>query len=94
MSHHVVQATKYLQTLINSFESGKGMAPHEESENGCFQPVFSPSEEDVYFLIEEWPDGYTGHPKSSIWVVNQDGNDQRQLTDLSLFDSPGTWKHQ
>lgn len=62
------------------------------SPDGCFHPVFAESGGRVYFLIEEWPDGPTGPPKSSIWTVTLEGKDQKQLTDLSLFDDPMTWK--
>lgn len=62
------------------------------SKNGCFHGVFSSNNEKIYFLMEEWPNGYTGAPKSSLWVVNADGTNQKQLTDLSLFDAPTKWK--
>lgn len=63
-----------------------------KSEDGCFHPILTSAGDRVYFLMEEWPDGYTGHPKSSIWTVTSQGDDQKQVTDLSLFDKPTTWK--
>lgn len=60
--------------------------------HGCFHPVFTHSGDRVYFLMEEWPDGATGSPKSSIWTVTISGEDQRQVTDLQLFESPLKWK--
>ena len=62
------------------------------SENGCFHGVLNGDATKVYFLMEEWPQGFSGHPKSSIWTVNTDGTEQKQISDLSLFDDPMKWK--
>ena len=62
------------------------------SDHGCFHPVFDNSGDRVFFLMEEWPQGLTGVPKSSIWTVKGDGTEQKQITDLSLFDAPLKWK--
>lgn len=62
------------------------------SDNGCFHPVFDRTDKRVFFLTEEWPGSFSGYPKSSIWSVNTDGTEQKQLTDLSLFDDPLNWQ--
>lgn len=63
-----------------------------DSENGCFHPVFASIDDKVYFLMEEWPDGTSGYPKSSIWSATLAGDAPSQLTDLSLFDDPTNWE--
>lgn len=67
---------------------GTDRSPITSSSNGCFHGVFNSDASKVYFLMEEWPQGATGHPKSSVWTVNADGTGQTQITDLSLFDDP------
>lgn len=62
------------------------------SKNGCFHGVWTGDAKNVYFLMEEWPQGSSGHPKSSIWKVKTDGTGQKQISDLSLFDNPMNWK--
>jgi Tol biopolymer transport system component len=62
------------------------------SGHGCFHPVFANSEQRLYYLVNEWPSGAAGTPKSAIWTVKTNGTDEKQLTDLRLFDSPTTWK--
>lgn len=64
------------------------------STNGCFHGIFSNRGGKVYFLMEEWPQGATGVPKSSIWEVHVNGTGQTQITDLSLFDDPLNWTPQ
>jgi hypothetical protein len=54
--------------------------------------VFANHEDRVYYLVEEWPDGLSGEPKSSVWSVKTNGAEQRQLTDWPLFDDPMNWK--
>ena len=61
------------------------------SPNGCYHPVQSHSGEIVFFLMEEWPSGSSGHPKSSIWSVSSRGENQKQISDRSLFDAPAQW---
>jgi Tol biopolymer transport system component len=64
------------------------------SNNGCFHGRFNHNGDRIYFLMEEWPQGATGYPKSSIWMINSDGTIQRQITDLKLFDDPTGWQPQ
>ncbi len=71
---------------------GSARSQITKSENGCFHGVLTGDATQVYFLLEEWPQGYSGHPKSSIWTTNTDGTQQRQITDLSLFDDPMNWR--
>ena len=71
---------------------GTGKSQITASDHGCFHPVFTHSGDGIYFLIEEWPQGPSGEPKSSIWTVKTDGTQQKQITDLSLFDAPHSWK--
>lgn len=78
--------------LFVSQVDGSGKAQITHSDNGCFHPVFGSREDRVFFLIEEWPEGATGYPKSSLWSVNTDGTEQEQITDLSLFDDPLNWR--
>ena len=59
-----------------------------KSKHGCFHGRFSRAGDKIYFLMEEWPQGPTGHPKSRICTINSDGTDLQQVTDLSLFDHP------
>lgn len=61
-------------------------------DHGSYGAVFGNSTDRVYFLREEWPQGSTGTPKSSIWTVKGDGTEQQQITDLLLFDNPLTWR--
>jgi Tol biopolymer transport system component len=62
-----------------------------KSKHGCFHGRFSHAGDKIYFLMEEWPQGTTGHPKSRICSINSDGTDLQQITDLSLFDHPVGW---
>jgi Tol biopolymer transport system component len=80
--------------LFISHADGTQQAQITTSANGCFHGVFDSSGKNIYFLMEEWPEGPSGVPKSSIWTVNADGSGQTQLTDLSLFDTPTGWKPQ
>jgi Tol biopolymer transport system component len=73
---------------------GSNRSQITKSSNGCFHGTFSGNGDKIYFLMEEWPEGATGHPKSSIWEVNADGTGQRQITNPSLFDNPMRWKPQ
>jgi hypothetical protein len=56
--------------------------------------MYAQSGDRVYFLMEKWPQGPSGEPKSSIWMVTTDGTQQKQITGVSLFDAPRTWKPQ
>jgi Tol biopolymer transport system component len=59
---------------------------------GCYRPVFTHAGDRLYFLREEWPDGYTGVPKFSLWETATDGITVRSLTDRGLFEAPLNWK--
>lgn len=59
---------------------------------GCYRPVFTHAGDRLYFLREEWPDGYTGVPKFSLWESATDGTTVRMLADRGLFDAPLNWK--
>jgi hypothetical protein len=59
---------------------------------GCYGPVFLHRGNRLYFLREEWPDGPTGVPKSSIWEATVDGASVREIADSLLFDDPLAWK--
>lgn len=71
---------------------GSNRSQVTNSTNGCFHGRFNRNGDKIYFLMEGWPHGATGHPKSSIWVVNSDGTGQRPMTDQSLFDDPMAWR--
>ncbi len=71
---------------------GTHMSQITTSANGCFHSVFDRSCKKVYFLMEEWLQGPSGVPKSSIWTVNIDGSGQVPITDVSLFDTPAGWE--
>ncbi len=73
---------------------GSNRSQITKSTNGCFHGVFNNNGGRIYFLMEEWPQGATVHPMSSIWAINTDGTGQRQITDLSLFDDPMGWRPQ
>jgi Tol biopolymer transport system component len=73
---------------------GNGKSQITAGSRGCFHPVFAHSGDEVYFLMEEWPQGPSGKPKSSIWMVKTDGTQQKQITDLSLFDASNKWRPQ
>jgi Tol biopolymer transport system component len=70
----------------------KAKTPITNSDHGCFRPIFTNHGDRVYFLMEEWPKGPSGSPQSSIWTVKIDGTEQKQITDLSMFTAPLTWK--
>jgi Tol biopolymer transport system component len=78
--------------LFISGRDGTNRVQITSSNHGCFHPVFTSSGDRVYFLMEEWPQGQTGVPTSSIWTVKSDGSKQQQVTDSSLFDAPQAWK--
>jgi Tol biopolymer transport system component len=64
------------------------------SVSGCFHPVISRTGTRVFFLMEQWPHGPSGHPKSSIWSVGLQDGKQIQVTDSLLFDNPMIWHPQ
>ncbi|MEX2308216.1 MAG: hypothetical protein WD738_11515 [Pirellulales bacterium] len=80
------------QELFIAHLDGTNKSQITSSKFGCVHPVFASSGERVFFLMEEWPDGPSGVPKSSIWTVKSDGSQQEQVTDLLLFDAPLKWK--
>ena len=80
--------------LFIANRNGTEKSPITRGNNGCFHAVFANSGDKVYFLMEEWPNGPTDVPKSSICTVKTDGSGQEQLTDLTLFDAPMNWKPQ
>lgn len=61
---------------------------------GCYRPVFTHSDGRLYFQREEWPDGATGVPKFTLWVVEIDSGKVRMLADSRLFDAPLSWEPQ
>ena len=71
--------------------NGKEVKKITSSDQGCFAPVIAADGKHVYFLMESWPDGPSGAPSFSIYSVAFDGNDQKPLTDATLFDDPTNW---
>ena len=59
---------------------------------GRFRPAFMPDGKQIRFFLESWPDGSTGFPKESLWAVDIDGNNLREIADYSLFDDPLHWR--
>ncbi len=59
---------------------------------GRFRPAFTPDGKQIIFFLESWPDGPTGFPKESLWVMDRDGGDAREIADYRLFDDPLRWK--
>lgn len=55
---------------------------------GYFRPRFSPADDCLFFLKEEWPDGPTGTPKFSLWRIDLDGSNLRRVASSRLFDQP------
>ena len=76
--------------ISNADESNRKQLTN--SKNGCFNGIFNNNKTKIYFTMEEWPNGFSGHPKSSLWSVNSDGTNQIQITNLDMFDSPSKWK--
>lgn len=79
------------ELFIGGFD-GLNRSKITTSDHGSFHPVFTRAGDRVYFLREEWPNGKSSSPKSSIWTVKTDGTGERQISDLSLFDSPTSWR--
>lgn len=79
------------ELFVSAFD-GTQQLQITNSENGCFHPVFVSTNDRVFFLMEEWPNGPTGHPKSSLWSVTTEGKEQKPVTDMSLFDDPIDWR--
>ncbi len=59
---------------------------------GCFDPIFTPDGRQIFFFVESWPDGPSGHPKSSLWLVDVDGGNPHEIAGYSLFDDPLHWQ--
>jgi Tol biopolymer transport system component len=57
---------------------------------GATHPAFTPDGKRVLFFLESWPEGGFGHPKQSLWEIDEAGNPQ-QLADYGLFDDPLHW---
>ena len=80
------------QELFIANLDGKDRSQITTSKNGCIHGILNHDATRAYFLMEECPEGPSGHPKTSIWTVKTDGTGQEQLSDLSLFDDPMNWK--
>ncbi len=59
---------------------------------GCSTPVFTHACDALYFFQEQWPDGYSGVPKFSLWKASIDGTSVDFLAGPELFDAPLSWK--
>jgi Tol biopolymer transport system component len=55
-------------------------------------PVLPPDAKTLYFLLGEWPDGPTGTPTHSLWRIDVDGMNVRNVASSRLFDHPLNWK--
>jgi Tol biopolymer transport system component len=60
--------------------------------SGCYGPSFTPDGKRIIFYLEFWPDGPTGVPKHSLWEVEIEKGNPRELADYGLFDDPLNWK--
>jgi Tol biopolymer transport system component len=58
------------------------------SVEGCENPVFSPDGSYVYFLAEEWPDGPTGSPTTSLKRAASSDGAVVEIASSSLFANP------
>lgn len=71
---------------------GSNVVQVTQSNRGCYRPVFSPSGQQIFYMLEEWPQGPTGKSKSSLWSIKTDGTGLTPIAHWTLFDSPLTWK--
>jgi Tol biopolymer transport system component len=62
-----------------------------DSDEGSFEPLFTPDGKKLLFLRESWSQGLSGEPKMSLWQVGVDGEPERRLADSGLFDDPLRW---
>jgi Tol biopolymer transport system component len=58
---------------------------------GCSHPDFTPDGKRIFFFLESWPDGATGHAKESLWEMDVDGGHPREIAGYGLFDDPLHW---
>jgi dipeptidyl aminopeptidase/acylaminoacyl peptidase len=58
---------------------------------GCFRPAFTPDGKRIVFFLESWPDGATGHAKESLWEMDIEGVNPREIAGYALFDYPLHW---
>jgi Tol biopolymer transport system component len=59
---------------------------------GCFSPAFTPDCKRIIFFLERWPEGPTGLPKKSLWEVEIEGTNPREIASYGLFDDPLNWR--
>ncbi len=78
--------------------SGPRRLAHQDGEQlaspggGRFRPTFTPDGKQILFFLESWPDGPTGFPKESLWAVDSEGGNAREIAGYSLFDNPLNWR--
>lgn len=88
------------QRIFTAQADGSGLkklAPRGEERlafpsGGCFRPAFAPDGKRILFFLESWPDGPTGSLKVSLWSVDSEGGDPREIAGYGLFDDPLNWK--
>jgi TolB protein len=80
------------QTIFVCRLDGTGLRRVVHVEGGCSRPLFKRDGEGLYFSVEAWPDGPTGHPKFSLWEVGLDGRNPKLVADARLIDEPMGWK--
>ncbi len=59
---------------------------------GCLQPAFRHDGKRIVFFLDELTVGKLEEDKHSLWEVNVDGGNPRQIADYRLFDDPLHWR--
>jgi Tol biopolymer transport system component len=80
------------QSIYVCHLDGKDLRKVVHLEGGASCPLFKRDGKGLYFLNEAWPDGYTGHPKFSLWEVDLIGRTPKLVADARLIDDPMGWK--
>ena len=68
-----------------------GPAIDPGQQNYCSHPVFRRDGKRIVFRLLHWPGGQYKSTKFSLWEVNGEGGNPRQIAGWALFDDPLHW---